>query len=133
MSEINLSRGVMKRLLPWALLPMVLAASVSAQELGDRIIINGYTNFEFEKQLILNPEPKSASCIEGARACPPEDCGGPHGYAEFLRVLLTPEADELEQQREMKVWSGGRFHPGKFDLAKTDKAVRRAHRRQQAR
>jgi hypothetical protein len=88
---------------------------------------------EFEKQLILNPEPKSASCIGGARACPPEDCGGPHGYAEFLRALLTPEADELEQQREMKVWSGGKFHPGKFDLAKTDKAVHAAHRRRRAR
>ena len=88
---------------------------------------------EFEKRVALKPAPKAASCIEGARACPPEDCGGPHGYAEFLRVLLTPEPDEIQQQREMKVWSGGRFHPGKFDLAKTDKAVRGAHRRRRAR
>ena len=41
----------MKRLLPAALLPLVLAASVQAQELGDRVVINGYTNFEFEKQI----------------------------------------------------------------------------------
>ena len=41
----------MKRLVPAALLPLILAASVSAQEMGDRIVINGYTNFEFEKQL----------------------------------------------------------------------------------
>ena len=88
---------------------------------------------ELEKRVSLKPAPKAASCIEGARACPPEDCGGPHGYAEFLRLLLTPEPDEIEQQREMTVWSGGRFHPGKFDLAKTDKAVRGAHRRRRAR
>jgi hypothetical protein len=29
----------------------------------------------------------------------------------------------------MKRWSGGRFDPEKFDLAKTDKAVRNALRR----
>ena len=77
----------------------------------------------------LSPEQQA----EIAALCPPEDCGGPHGYAEFLRLLLTPEPDEIEQQREMTVWSGGRFHPGKFDLAKTDKAVRGAHRRRRAR
>jgi Plasmid pRiA4b ORF-3-like protein len=25
--------------------------------------------------------------ITGKRACPPEDCGGPWGYAELLEVL----------------------------------------------
>ena len=48
-------------------------------------------------------------------------------------MLLTPDPDEIEQHGEMKVWSGGKFHPGKFDLAKADKAVRSAHRRRRAR
>jgi hypothetical protein len=83
----------------------------------------------FEKLLALKPTPKTATCIEGARCCPPEDVGGTHGYAEFLRVLLTPEPDELEEQRHLKRWSGGKFNPGRFDLAKMDKAVRGALRR----
>lgn len=82
-----------------------------------------------EKQLVVKPAPKKASCMEGGRCCPPEDVGGTHGYDEFLRVLLKPEEDEIEEQRHLKRWSGGRFDPERFDLAKTEKAVRSALRR----
>lgn len=82
-----------------------------------------------EKLLAVKPAPKTATCIEGARCCPPEDVGGPYGYPEFLRVLLTPESDEIEEQRRLKRWSGGRFDPERFDVAKTDKAVRGALRK----
>ena len=84
-----------------------------------------------EKLLAVKPAPKAAACIEGARCCPPEDVGGPPSYAEFLRVLLTPEPDEIEEQRHLKRWSGGKFDPERFDLAKTDKAVRAALRKRQ--
>ena len=77
----------------------------------------------------MKPAPKTAACIEGARCCPPEDVGGPHGYFEFLRVLLSPEEDEIEEQRHLKRWSGGKFNPERFDLAKTDNAVRVALRK----
>ena len=82
-----------------------------------------------QKLLAVKPTPKTATCIEGARCCPPEDVGGPHGYAEFLRVLLSPEPDETEEQRHLKRWSGGKFDPERFDVAKTDKAVRGALRK----
>lgn len=29
-------------------------------------------------------------CVDGTGACPPEDCGGPHGYAELLDALADP-------------------------------------------
>jgi hypothetical protein len=82
-----------------------------------------------EKLLAVKPAPKSATCIEGARCCPPEDVGGTHGYFEFLRVLLSPEPDEFEEQRRLKLWCGGKFNPEMFDVAKTDRAVRGALRR----
>ncbi len=39
------------RLLAIALAALALASPLSAQEMADRIVINGYTNFEFEKQI----------------------------------------------------------------------------------
>ena len=56
-------------------------------------------------------------CLDGARACPPEDCGGPGGYADLLEVLADP-ADE--DHTDMMEWVGGGFDPEGFDL----KAVR---------
>jgi hypothetical protein len=41
----------MKRLLAAALVALLFAPKAIAQELGDRIVINGYTNFEFSKQV----------------------------------------------------------------------------------
>ena len=86
-----------------------------------------------EKVLAVKPAPKTATCIEGARSCPPEDVGGTSGYFEFLRVLLAPDPDELEEQRHLKRWSGGKFDAERFDLAKTDKAVRGGLRKQRQR
>src|SRR5664280_2247736 len=36
-------------------------------------------------------EQRFPMCIDGARACPPEDCGGPFGYADLLRILKNPK------------------------------------------
>ena len=33
-------------------------------------------------------------CVAGARACPPEDCGGPPGYDGLLRALAAPDEPE---------------------------------------
>lgn len=87
---------------------------------------------KFEKLLAEDPPPKTAACIDGARCCPPEDVGGPHGYFEFLRVLLAPDADEGEEQRHLRRWSGGKFDPERFDLAKANKAVQGALRKRRS-
>lgn len=52
------------------------------------------------------------TCIAGARACPPEDCGGPHGYEELLRALADPGH---ENHRDMKEWVPRDFDPDRFD------------------
>jgi hypothetical protein len=35
-------------------------------------------------------------CLDGARACPPEDCGGVHGYADLVDSLADPTHPEHE-------------------------------------
>ncbi len=72
-----------------------------------------------EKRLPPDPETPPVQLVAGERACPPEDCGGPWGYAELLLVLADPAHPEHE---EMQEWVG-EFDPEAFDLAATDKAV----------
>ncbi|MEJ2697770.1 MAG: plasmid pRiA4b ORF-3 family protein [Candidatus Sulfobium sp.] len=36
-------------------------------------------------------------CSGGARACPPEDCGGVWGYADFLEAIMDPAHESLEE------------------------------------
>lgn len=51
-------------------------------------------------------------CIEGRRACPPEDCGGPYNYNDFLESIRNPDD---EQHEEMLEWVGGEFDSEHFD------------------
>lgn len=44
-------------------------------------------------------------------------------------MLLTPDGDEIEVRRLLMRWSDGKFNPDRFDIAKTDKAVRGALRK----
>jgi hypothetical protein len=57
--------------------------------------------------------------IEGEGACPPEDVGGPHGYADFLRVLANPSDSE---HQHIRGWAGSWKQT--FDLATADLLVR---------
>ena len=52
-------------------------------------------------------------CIDGERACPPEDVGGPHGYEEFLRVYLD---EQHPDHAEMVDWAGEVFDPERFEI-----------------
>ena len=58
-------------------------------------------------------------CLDGDRACPPEDCGGPHGYARLLEALADPDDEEHE---EMQAWAG-RLTPEIFDLAAANRRL----------
>lgn len=74
---------------------------------------------------ILEQEPFTGGkiiCIDGARACPPEDCGGVWGYQDMLQVLKDPEHEEHESTLE---WLGQEFDPEAFDLAATNNGLRR--------
>jgi hypothetical protein len=60
-------------------------------------------------------------CLEGKRACPPEDVGGPYGYQEFLEAMADPKHERHEEFME---W-GGRFAPEKFDAKAATKAMQK--------
>ncbi len=51
-------------------------------------------------------------CIDGQRACPPEDCGSTPGYEKFLAAIHDPKHEE---HAEMLEWVGGSFDPEAFD------------------
>jgi hypothetical protein len=52
------------------------------------------------------------SCIAGERACPPEDCGGPHMYLEFLEALSDHSHEDHDHYAEIY----GEIDPEQFDL-----------------
>jgi hypothetical protein len=54
-------------------------------------------------------------CVDGARACPPEDCGGPPGYSHLLEVLAKPPATVSEDDRDLLEWLPPGFQPEAFD------------------
>ena len=60
------------------------------------------------------------ACVAGEGACPPEDCGGSPGFAEFKAVLAGPPGT---QRDELLTWAGGDYDPGRFDLSAAHTAV----------
>jgi hypothetical protein len=67
-------------------------------------------------QRILDPQPETIypQLIEASRRCPPEDVGGPWGYADFLDAIHDPRH---ERHTECKEWIGSDFDP---DTVETD-------------
>lgn len=51
-------------------------------------------------------------CIDGANACPPEDCGGSHGFDRLKKTLSGPASEEKD---ELISWLGGFYNPKTFD------------------
>ncbi|MBV8539881.1 MAG: plasmid pRiA4b ORF-3 family protein [Pseudonocardiales bacterium] len=64
-------------------------------------------------------------CIGGGGACPPEDCGGPPGYAQLREVLADPGDEEHD---DMVRWLGlehaCEFDPAAFDIELVNRELR---------
>lgn len=66
-----------------------------------------------EESRYLNPELElELVCLEGERACPPEDVGGADGYRVFCEGLKDPGTDEYYGMRE---WIGEDYDSEQFD------------------
>jgi hypothetical protein len=52
------------------------------------------------ERIVTGAEVTDARCLEGERACPPEDVGSPSGYMEYLAALKDPShPDHLSRRR----------------------------------
>lgn len=68
---------------------------------------------QLEKILVKEKNVDYPICIDGRRACPPEDSGGVWGYEEFLKAIRNPKHTE---HKEMLEWIGGEYDPEHFDV-----------------
>jgi hypothetical protein len=76
---------------------------------------------QIEKVLEAESGVRYPRCVVGKRACPPEDCGGPWCYDDFLDAIQNP-ADERHE--ELLEWVGGEFDPEAFDLEQVNERLR---------
>jgi hypothetical protein len=59
--------------------------------------------------------------VAGQRCCPPEDCGGPQGFAELLQALQDVNHPSHDEACE---WLGD-FIPESFSADKINRRLRR--------
>ncbi|MBV6700222.1 plasmid pRiA4b ORF-3 family protein [Kitasatospora aureofaciens] len=59
-------------------------------------------------------------CSAGARACPPEDCGGPLGYERTLRAIRSRSGPRY---RELREWGLHRYNPAMFDRDEVNRGL----------
>ncbi|WP_462318904.1 plasmid pRiA4b ORF-3 family protein [Marinilabilia sp.] len=66
-----------------------------------------------EKQTEPEPLEYYPVCVDGARECPPEDCGGPYGYQEMIAAVKDPSNP---QHKFFKALFPDGLDPEYFDL-----------------
>lgn len=73
------------------------------------------------------PTPRVAlpRCTDGARAGPPEDCGGVFGYEELLGILANAKHPEYRERLE---WLGYKLDPERFSVTAVNRVLRDAFR-----
>jgi pRiA4b ORF-3-like protein/RNA polymerase alpha subunit len=101
------------------------------------IAAEGITSFEYEydfgdgwEHAIEVEEIDSATherpiCLAGARACPPEDCGGPNAYNEILAVLAGQPSGASGERRD---GIPADFEPARFELDPVNAALAKEFR-----
>lgn len=80
-------------------------------------------------EAVLPEPPDEVTLVTGRRACPPEDVGGPWGYAAlaqfvesgYAEALLPEQFESVEQARD---WLPPEWDPRSFDLDSARDAIR---------
>jgi len=76
----------------------------------------------FEKWLPINEKQHYPFCLDGAMACPPEDCGGIPGFYNLLEIIENPNHEEHD---DMVDWLGDKFDPEVFEVGEINKLLKR--------
>jgi hypothetical protein len=100
------------------------------KSVGDKIVYTYDFGDGWEHQIVLESISdqicKKASCLDGGGMCPPEDCGGIHGFEEFKKTINNPKHEEYVRTRE---WVGiegdALWNVDEFDKDEVSKALER--------
>lgn len=67
-------------------------------------------------------------CTAGERSCPPEDVGGPRGYAEFLKAMANRRHPEHVSFRRWigRAWDPAEFRPEAVRFSRPSARLRQA-------
>ena len=76
----------------------------------------------FEGCLRADPAVRYPLCLEGERACPPEDVGGTPGYRKCVKVIANRDHSKRNEYLD---WIGGWFDPEEFDPELATKMMKR--------
>ncbi|OEJ63862.1 plasmid pRiA4b ORF-3 family protein [Magnetovibrio blakemorei] len=67
----------------------------------------------------IGSKPTELRCLDGKRACPPEDSGGPYAYSDLVEAVRSPKSADPE----FLDWVGD-FDPEKFDQDLANKRLK---------
>jgi hypothetical protein len=76
------------------------------------------------EEVLLGDESFHQICVAGKRSCPPEDCGGPQGFAELLTAFQDANHPNHEEACE---WLGD-FDPESFSTDEINRRLRRGRK-----
>ena len=83
---------------------------------------DGWQHAVLCEKILPNQASPRAVCLAGARACPPEDCGGIGGYEELVEAMKNPRR---KRYKELVDWLGEEFDAEAFDLKRINSALKR--------
>lgn len=96
-------------------------ATAGARLLYEYDFGDGWQHELLLEEVLLGDESFQQMCVAGERCCPPEDCGGPQGFAEMLAALRDANHPS---HAEVYEWLGD-FHPESFSADEINRRLRR--------
>jgi hypothetical protein len=90
-------------------------ANNKAQYVYDYLYDNWNHTLTLEGIFLKNEGIRYPTCLDGRRACPPEDCGGVKGYYELLKFIKNKKHHKF---KETLNFTGGVYDPERLNIRK---------------